>query len=254
MKNLLWITIFLVSLTAYAQEANKKVLPKGIITYERKVYLLKNIEDRGMMDEQMLDRMRSEIPTSVQTNYKLYFNQNSSYFTEAEEQDGSADKVPRWFKESINTNNVYANFEERKVIEQKTAMGKDLLIMDSLQHIPWKITDEFRTIAGYACRKATALVMDSLYIIAFYSDAIYPSTGPEHFFGLPGGILGVAIPRLHTSYMATSVVGVVFDDSKIIRPSKGQKTSFQELQDKLFEIGEGWRKGMGAWMSWSVWL
>lgn len=47
--------------------------------------------------------------------------------------------------------------------------------------------------------------MDSVYVFAFYTDEITLTGGPVSVNGLPGLILGLTIPRLYTSYMATTV-------------------------------------------------
>jgi GLPGLI family protein len=48
-------------------------------------------------------------------------------------------------------------------------------------------------IAGFNCRRANAMIMDSIYVVAFYTDEILTTGGPESFSGLPGMILGVAL-------------------------------------------------------------
>ncbi len=246
--------VFLLCLMSTISFAQEEVFTQGKITYERKVYLIKNIEEMGMGNGDWLDRMRDKLPKTVQTNFDLKFTPEQAFFAKSEVQDGSADKVPNWFQGYTSTNEVYSNMETQEVVIKKTAMGKDFLIEDSFPSMNWKISDEFRTIAGYACRKATTIVMDSLFIIAFYTDALYPSIGPEHFTGLPGTILGVAIPRLHTSYMATKVENIKVDGSEIEKPKKGQKSNLTEFQNKLQEIGDGFKKGMGARMAWGIWI
>ncbi len=256
LRNITSLIVYLMlgALTAQAQDQNDKVLTQGKIQYERKVYLIKNIEDMQMGNTEWLDRMRDKLPETVQTNFDLSFTPEKAYFKKSEVQDGSADKVPRWFTGYTSTNEVFTQITDKKMVIKKTEMGKDFIIADSFPHMDWKITDEFRTIAGYACRKATTIVMDSLYIIAFYTDALYPSIGPEHFYGLPGTILGVAIPRLHTSYLATEVQNLTVDGSKMQPPKKGQQTDLKSFEQKLMEIGEDFRKGMGARMTWGIWL
>ncbi|MGL1507608.1 GLPGLI family protein, partial [Vibrio parahaemolyticus] len=64
------------------------------------------------------------------------------------------------------------------------------LVQDSVRQLDWRITDETRDIAGFECRKAVTKICDSVYIVAFYTDQIPVSAGPESFGGLPGMILG----------------------------------------------------------------
>ena len=46
---------------------------------------------------------------------------------------------------------------------------------------------------------------DSLYIVVFFSEEIICRGGPESFSGLPGMILGVAIPQMHITWFAKRV-------------------------------------------------
>ena len=48
--------------------------------------------------------------------------------------------------------------------------------------------------------------MDSVYVFAFYTDEITISGGPCTINGLPGMILGLTIPRLYVSMLATKLM------------------------------------------------
>ena len=106
---------------------------------------------------------------------------------------------------------------------QKNVDGTDLNIVDTVPKLKWKITNENRIIAGFNCRKAVAIIFDSVYVFAFYTDEIVISGGPCSINGLPGMILGVTIPRLYTSWIATKVMvnGV---DEKQIKPVSAKKS------------------------------
>lgn len=78
-------------------------------------------------------------------------------------------------------------------------------ITDTLNNITWRFTDEYRNIAGYECRRVNGATADSLYLVAFYTDQIPVSAGPALTSGLPGMILGLAIPEMHIQYWATQI-------------------------------------------------
>ncbi len=248
------LVLLLTSTSVHAQEEIQKVLTEGKIVYLRKVYLQKNLEDMGMANKEWYSRMRDKIPKVIETHFDLVFNPTTSSFYPSTDIETQEQRIPSWLQSYTSTNEVYLNLENHELILQKSSMGKDFLIEDSLPILEWKITDDFMTIAGYACRKATSIVMDSLYIMAFYTDALYPSTGPEHFYGLPGTILGISVPRLHTSYMATEVVSTTVTQEDLKKPKRGKKTTLTELQNDLYNIGESWRKNGGDRMSWMIWL
>jgi GLPGLI family protein len=52
-------------------------------------------------------------------------------------------------------------------------------------------------------------------VFAFYTDEILIPGGPCSINGLPGMILGVTIPRLYTSWIATKVSVVSVDENAI---------------------------------------
>jgi len=84
--------------------------------------------------------------------------------------------------------------------------GSVINIADSIPKLKWKVVNENRIIAGFNCRKAVAVLLDSVYVFAFYTEEILLPGGPGSFHGLPGTIMGVTIPRLYTSWIATKVM------------------------------------------------
>jgi GLPGLI family protein len=78
-------------------------------------------------------------------------------------------------------------------------------------------------IAGFNCRKAVSTIFDSVYVFAFYTDEIMISGGPASINGLPGMIMGVTIPRLYTSWIATKVL-INNVDEGIIKPVVAKKS------------------------------
>ncbi len=106
----------------------------------------------------------------------------------------------------VSQNNViYTNLAMASSIAQKKVYEETFLVKDSIRKINWKITTEMRDIAGYQCRRANAIVLDSIYVVAFYAEKIPVSGGPESFTGLPGMILGVALPHENITWFATKV-------------------------------------------------
>jgi GLPGLI family protein len=90
--------------------------------------------------------------------------------------------------------------------------------------LDWKLVpNETREIAGFNCRKAQAVIFDSVYVFAFYTDEITVSGGPMGIHGLPGMILGITIPRMFTSWIATKLQVNGVKTNIIVPPTKGKK-------------------------------
>lgn len=84
-------------------------------------------------------------------------------------------------------------FRDRKAsrLTHTDQIGMDhLLYTEPLPAIDWELTDEERTILGYACRRAIGTFRGRSYE-AWYAPEIAVSCGPWKFGGLPGLILAV---------------------------------------------------------------
>jgi GLPGLI family protein len=132
---------------------------------------------------------------------------------------------------------VYSDLEQHTLTSQKNIFGSQFLIQDSARSIEWRITNETRDIASFTCRKAVGKMLDSIYVIAFYTDQILTTGGPESFTGLPGMVLGIAIPRINTTWFATKLELSPITDANLPLPTKGKKQTgavfMKTLQDLM---------------------
>ncbi|REA60088.1 hypothetical protein DSL64_15520 [Dyadobacter luteus] len=65
--------------------------------------------------------------------------------------------------------------------------------------------------------------MDSIYVVAFYTNEIHFSGGPESFNGLPGMMLEVFLPHDNVSWTAQRVTAEKISDEKLMPPSAKTK-------------------------------
>lgn len=83
-------------------------------------------------------------------------------------------------------------------------------------------------------------------MVAFYCPEIITQGGPEFFTGLPGMILGLAIPRYYTTWFATKIEIASIDESKIVPPTikKSKQYGKKELAEVLLKKYKesGWWK------------
>ncbi len=126
------------------------------------------------------------------------------------------------------------------MVAQKKVFEQIFLVEDSVRKIRWKITDETRIIAGMECRRANAVIMDSIYVVAFYTDEIISSGGPESFSGLPGMILEIALPHQHVTWIATRIQAVKVEENQLTIPQKGKKVDNSTLKETLTESLKNW--------------
>jgi len=120
--------------------------------------------------------------------------------------------------------------------------GSTVLVQDSLLKVKWKITNEYRNIAGYDCRRANGIVLDSVYVVAFYTDLIPTPAGPGTVHGLPGMILGLAVPGQHFNIYATKVDLARPDIKSAVGKKRDKPMTRRETREKL-------KDALGRWMS-----
>lgn len=206
----------------------QQFITSGKIEFERRTNQHSMLEDEDMWDEMAKENM----PKFAITYYDLSFDENKSLYQPGKE---PADKRIHWALSFI-TNIVYKDLQKSAITTQKNIFGSDYLISDSIKRTEWKITGEPRTIAGFECRKAVCTILDSIVVIAFYTDEIIPSTGPESFGGLPGMILGLAIPKMRTTWYATKLELVNQPPAQIKAPAEGKKYSTPQFNKEMNEL------------------
>lgn len=137
-------------------------------------------------------------------------------------------------------NTIFTDLSAKRSIDQKKVFEQTYLVKDSVRKIKWKITDETRDIAGYTCRRANGIYLDSIYVVAFYTTRIPVAGGPESFSGLPGMILGVALPHENITWFATKVTEGSIPQNEIVPPKKGKSTNEKDLWKTLQDLAESW--------------
>jgi GLPGLI family protein len=170
---------------------------------------------------------------------KLAFNDDKTLFT-PNEADPPANLAMSDSPMLNQYNTVFSDITTKSCVAQKKVFEQTYLVKDSLRNIKWKITDETRDIAGYTCRRANGIYLDSIYVVAFYTTRIPISGGPESFSGLPGMILGVALPHENITWFATKVITTSVPDNALVAPKKGKVTKQKDLLKTLQDASDGW--------------
>lgn len=240
-----YILVFLLlgALSAFGQ--NKRFPTQGIITFEKKVNMyalikaqLKKYPQDTYMSKFFEEYQKKE-PQFKVLKSTLAFSKDQTLFTPIEG-DASSNMFFGDFGAAQQNNVIASNTAAGTSIAQKKVYEELYLVKDSVRKINWKITNETREIAGYQCRRANALIMDSIYVVAFYTDLIPVSGGPESFTGLPGMILGVALPYEHTTWFASSVLDQPVADDKLKAPVKGKPLTNAGLISTLKAALKNW--------------
>ncbi len=242
MKKLLIIT--LVVCLVHPLFAQTTFIAKGKIEFEKKENLHKmidmQIEDWDEQNSSWVDEMKKNTPQFASYYYDLLFDENKTLYKPGRETPNQ--KSDLWGQSPVKEITVLTDLQQHTLTSQKDVFGSLFLIQDSTRHIDWHITNESREIAGFECRKAIGKILDSVYVIAFYTDQILTTGGPESFNGLPGMILGVAIPRINTTWFATKLELQPITDSNLPPPAKGKKQTSDSFTKTLQELMKDWGK------------
>ncbi len=196
----------------------QQIMLNGKVTYERKYNILRDLEEQNKDEEDNVwfEQMKKSLPKYKIDLFELTFSKKQAVYNTLQEDENP---MLRWYK-NITEVSQKTVFESDSSWANRTVYDKSYLITDSISKPIWKLTGEYREIAGYTCRRATTILYDSVYVIAFYTDAIPLSGGPDFFAGLPGMILGVAIPRMHTTIFATKIITANLTEADFVFKSK----------------------------------
>ena len=218
----------------------------GVIEYEKRVNIFALIKRTITKDTERwlapeFEKYKKNQPQFKVSKSTLSFSKDKTLFTPGFEEVNNQNPIG-WHPLLAQFNTVYTDLSTQTSIVQKKLFEQAYLLKDTTRSIKWKMTNETREIAGYSCRRANAVIMDSIYVVAFYTDQIPVSGGPEIFTGLPGMILGVALPHDNVTWFATSVIDKPLE-KPLSAPVKGKVLTETGLNKTL----ESLIKDEGAW-------
>lgn len=201
------ISLIIIMLFLFAGTDAQIFVSKGQIEYEVKSDIKKT-----MGNDAWDEKLKDKLPRFKIGYFTLTFADGKSSY-QFDRWDGP--KLPNFLTSSDEEDKYFYDHNSDRYSMQKNIYGTNINIADSIPHIKWKLENENRIIAGFNCRKAVAILFDSVYVFAFYTEEITLTGGPGSFQGLPGTIMGVTIPRLYTSWIATKLTVNGIDVSRI---------------------------------------
>lgn len=201
----LTLVLALLATSLFAQEF------RGVATYktDRKVSL--RMDSTSMMDSEMHKQLEAQLRKQFQREYTLNFNTDESSYTEVEKLDAPAPAASGGINIVIagNTDILYRNTAENKMVRETEIMSKPFLIKDTPEKREWVLEKETKSIGEYTCFKATSTEeieermfsteVDSVTTTtklrtttAWYTLDIPVQHGPGDYWGLPGLILEIS--------------------------------------------------------------
>lgn len=219
------------SLVTYVASSQVKFVQAGKIEFERKINMHRQF-DVSEGDEWFKEYI-SKIPKFHTSYFDLLFEGNHTIYKPGRESDDSKKANMFWGMGPAKDNIVSVDLDKKEIRSTKSVFEQTFQVLDTADQFEWRLSEETRTIAGFECKKAVTKICDSVYVVAFYTQEITVSGGPESFHGLPGMILGIAVPRLYTTWYATKVELVAPAAASFTVGTKGKKVTEKELQKTL---------------------
>jgi len=221
--------------------------------------------DMDQMDPERRKMIEASMAKAMQKEFELEFNRNESLYEEVVEleKDGPGRGMRFMAMFTGGTGTYYKNLSESRYTEATEFFGKAFLIKDSLEQLDWEIGKETKSIGNYICQKATAMrirevtqisanseegmkdsiMMDTVYITAWFTMQIPLSHGPGQYYGLPGMILEVNDGM--TTILCTKITLNTKEVIEIEEPSTGDEVSAQEFEDITQKKLEQMQQNMG---------
>ena len=234
MRKLL-VATFIVLLPNLMFGQHAHFITEGEILFEKSVNMYSVLEKAANSNttaKAAYEAYRKSHPQFLILRSKLFFNKDHSAYIPLE----SAITNLSYFGQNpmySQINKIYNSLKLDSIIVQKNVFDEIFLVKDKKIPIKWKLTGETREIAGFDCRRANGLVNDSVYVVAFYTTKIPISGGPESFYGLPGMILGVAVPHHNVTWFAHTLIETKLPSDKFRPELKGKPSTFEELKKVL---------------------
>jgi len=240
-----YISIFLL-LVLTAGSARAQHTYAGKIEFERKVNVHAQMAE--MEGNAWIEKMKAQVPKFNTTYFDMIFDTAHTIYKPGREVEQNP--IFKMFGGGPATENiVLTDFKASSVKANKAVFDQKFFVQDSIRVMDWKERDEIRTIANFKCHKAVGRICDTVYVVAFYTEDIPVSGGPEMFGGLPGMIMELAIPRLHTTWVATKVDLIAPKLTDFVITEKGKKVTEKEIGESMYESFKKW----GAMASRNVW-
>jgi GLPGLI family protein len=249
MKKFVFV-LFVICIASLTQ-GQTQFLVKGKIEFERRINVHRQFDWVTEEDMSFYKEYISKIPRVNVAYFELSFTPGKTIYKPGKrEEEGRMDNL--WGIGPAKDNMVLTDLSGLQISDLKKIFEETYLVQDSIRKPEWKISEETRTIAGFECRKAVAKLFDSVYVVAFYTDEIAVSGGPESFNGLPGMILGLAIPRLYCTWFATKVELAQPAESEFAIKGRGKKITEKELHSILQRTMKDWGKQGSRYLWWAL--
>lgn len=271
------LAVVLASSTLFAQ------VKEGKIIYEQKINMHKRLPPQAEQFKAMIPEFQTNMLELYFNSTQSLFKPAKVQEDQLPSADGGGgNRFARFAMGGGGSAETFRDYDNETMVESRELGPKKYLIEDSLAPIKWKLENETMTIAGFECKKATTTVQafgmamgnrsgaqsagregqerpnrggDSSFrkmmeepqqVVAWYTDQIESSAGPDNYFGLPGLILYLDVDNGTIVYTPKKLEPL--GKEVVAAPTKGNKITkeeYRKMMQQQFQ-GMGGRPGGGG--------
>lgn len=148
------------------------------------------------------------LPGKGISEYLIFDDKEAYYFDDVDDKYDDIKKINTDYDISRGGEKLYSDMDKKNTlfwIKGYPMSREQLLFIDNIPAINWKINKETKVILGYRCQKAAGEFRGRKYNVWFTKD-IPTSFGPWKWSGLPGLILEVEDLSKSFTFTATKIV------------------------------------------------
>lgn len=246
-KNMLFILGLLLSGSLLAQESNKE----GRVVYQEVTKIEIKLEGDAA-------QFANSLPKERKASKELVFNAESSIYRNNKDAESAEDVAMEQggamvqIKMMEPDNQLFADLNKKKTIEQREFMTRSFLIEGELEASGWKLTGEQKMVLDYPCQQATQTNEEGQTTIAWFTPSIPVSTGPGKYLGLPGLVLEIESNNGDHHILAQKIELTAVSKDQLVKPKGGKKVSQKEfdqiVEEKMKEMGAEAGGGHGTFI------
>jgi GLPGLI family protein len=226
------LVLLICSSSLWAQQLNQ-----GVITFEVTIDLHRNLP----ADRQEL---RSMIPQYRTDNFQLFFTENATLYKMREEEEPVSGRGGGRMRMGIPRIEAHTDRNSQERTVALDMMGRNYLILDTIDILPWKFGNEQMEIAGYMCMMAWYIdTVTQQEITAWFSPQLPAFMGPDRYSTLPGTVLAVDINNGERVWVARQIEAKEVKPAEIRKPNRGERISRADFNKMMEEMMQRFNPG-----------
>lgn len=158
MKVLSFKSIFLPFLLIFYFNVNAQDFQGKAYYFSKTTMDVSRFGGNRQLSEQEKKQMMERLKPWLEKTYILTFNKEESIFVEDEKLEGPGGRGASVWGSSFSAGPQYKNIKTKTFLQDQEFFGKQFLITETMETIPWVMEKESKQIGQYTCFKATAKI------------------------------------------------------------------------------------------------